>query len=301
MATTDMKPDQHGYYIHLKFKQTPELDDRRKKRYYSSLLQSKKKGKAYILNVMGDEQDRIRPREGSEVDFQNMIHLFTELGYDIEAYRDLTAKKINDTIDQFVSKLDPEVASSVVVLMSHGNEDRIYGEDGQYVNTGTVVNKFMANNCEALKDKPKLFFIQTCRINTGIKLGGRIVADSVKVRPNKTSMFNAADIYIANATCERYEALRDTDTGSWFVQAIVEEFFAGAHEYTLGRLMNEAINRVNGYAHLRRQQITTTITVRNDVYFYPKRPKRNLKGYRGVASGGTGWPGWTESMGIVYD
>ena len=61
---------------------------------YSSLLQSKAKGRAYILNVMFRNNAEYY-RKGSDMDCKNMVHLFEEIGYDVSNVHqddDLSAK-----------------------------------------------------------------------------------------------------------------------------------------------------------------------------------------------------------------
>ena len=48
-------------------------------------------------------------------------------------------------------------------IMSHGNEEGITGKDGNQVEIETLSSYFTPDQCEGLKDKPKIFFIQACR------------------------------------------------------------------------------------------------------------------------------------------
>ena len=60
----------------------------------------------------------------------------------------------------------------VCVICSHGTNKGIYGTDGEIVPIDDVTTMFDGQNCKALINKPKLFFIQACR-------GGRIQVDMV--------------------------------------------------------------------------------------------------------------------------
>ena len=59
------------------------------------------KGKAYILNNshFPELEKHLQHRFGSDVDFDNMRHLFTELGYEIEYYENLSSKVGNWLLD----------------------------------------------------------------------------------------------------------------------------------------------------------------------------------------------------------
>ena len=72
-------------------------------------------------------------------------------------------QEIDHSIDEFIEGFSTEDASSVVVLMSHGADDFIYGSDIEKVHIPSIVDKFKPNKCPALQGKPKLFFIQACR------------------------------------------------------------------------------------------------------------------------------------------
>lgn len=48
-------------------------------------------------------------------------------------------------------------------IMSHGNRKGIAGTDGKQVKVDTLSGYITPKECEVLKDKPKIFFIQACR------------------------------------------------------------------------------------------------------------------------------------------
>lgn len=53
--------------------------------------------------------------------------------------------------------------SSVVVILSHGEEGMIYGTDDRLVAIDQILNLFSNSNAKELKGKPKLFIVQACR------------------------------------------------------------------------------------------------------------------------------------------
>jgi hypothetical protein len=65
---------------------------------------------------------------------------------------------------------------SVLVVLSHGDKDRIYSSDGQWVATDWILKQFNNANCPRLRGKPKFFIFQACRwvltslCKTGLKL-----------------------------------------------------------------------------------------------------------------------------------
>jgi len=51
----------------------------------------------------------------------------------------------------------------VLCILSHGSQGSIYGTDGEEIEIDKIMEQFDGKNCPALKDKPKLFFIQACQ------------------------------------------------------------------------------------------------------------------------------------------
>ena len=77
-------------------------------------------------------------------------------------------------MDAFVRQFNDDHASSVVVLMSHGEEGKIQDVNGELVILKDIFDKF--KTCGALVDKPKMFFIQACRGSKyGVTIGNLFV------------------------------------------------------------------------------------------------------------------------------
>lgn len=51
----------------------------------------------------------------------------------------------------------------VLCLLSHGDDGVVYGSDGEKVEIEKIIAEFDGKRCEALIDRPKLFFIQACQ------------------------------------------------------------------------------------------------------------------------------------------
>lgn len=56
--------------------------------------------------------------------------------------------------------------SAVVVILTHGNRDILYGTDNQTVPVENIVACLGNANCPNLIGKPKIFIIQACRGGT---------------------------------------------------------------------------------------------------------------------------------------
>ena len=52
----------------------------------------------------------------------------------------------------------------LLFVLSHGSHGNVYGIDGHKLSIEKdIVTKFDGNNCPALVNKPKMFFIQACQ------------------------------------------------------------------------------------------------------------------------------------------
>lgn len=55
------------------------------------------------------------------------------------------------------------VSCAFVVLMAHGLEGQLKGEDEQMVELENLFEVLNNKNCQALKAKPKVYIVQACR------------------------------------------------------------------------------------------------------------------------------------------
>lgn len=55
------------------------------------------------------------------------------------------------------------VSCAFVVLMAHGVEGRLKGEDEQMVELESLFQVLNNKNCQALKARPKVYIVQACR------------------------------------------------------------------------------------------------------------------------------------------
>jgi hypothetical protein len=84
-------------------------------------------------------------------------------------------QEIRNETDAFAARFDGKQDSAVVALLSHGEDGevgsgkffhfkiQIFGIDGKTVEISELTEKLNGEKCRALRDKPKMFFIQACR------------------------------------------------------------------------------------------------------------------------------------------
>uniref|UniRef100_A0A4W2CFR7 Caspase-3 n=1 Tax=Bos indicus x Bos taurus TaxID=30522 RepID=A0A4W2CFR7_BOBOX len=106
------------------------------------------------------------------------------------------------------------------ILLSHGEENLIYGTDGKTAIKDLTAH-FRGDRCKTLLEKPKLFFIQACR---GTELDDGIQADSGPINDTDANprykIPVEADFLFAYSTVPGYYSWRNPGSGSWFVQAL---------------------------------------------------------------------------------
>ena len=51
----------------------------------------------------------------------------------------------------------------VLIIMSHGETNGIYGTDGKLTKLKDMTDIFSSSQCPELKEKPRLVFVQACR------------------------------------------------------------------------------------------------------------------------------------------
>ncbi|KAK2087539.1 Caspase-14 [Saguinus oedipus] len=107
-----------------------------------------------------------KAREGSEEDLDALEHMFQQLRFKSTMKRDPTAQQFQEELEKFQQAIDSweePVSCAFVVLMAHGREGLLKGEDGEMVKLENLFEALNNKNCQALRAKPKVYIIQACR------------------------------------------------------------------------------------------------------------------------------------------
>ncbi|XP_067672933.1 caspase-7-like isoform X1 [Haliotis asinina] len=187
----------------------------------------KRKSVVYIINnfIFGKDE-----RKGSIVDEKSLTKTFTNLSFDVQPFQNQTRAEMVNLLENVSRKIHKDTDCFVCVILSHGEEDMVYGTDGP-VEITKLLAPFKGDRCPALAGKPKLFFIQACRGKQfddgadalGIK--GDWSEDEEKEmdaedEPVTLRIPRDADFLIAYASVRGYYAWRNEKSGSWFIQAL---------------------------------------------------------------------------------
>ena len=137
----------------------------------------------------------------------------------------------------------------------------ICGAHEEIISVDEIVGYFKKSN--DLRGKPKLFFIQACRVNVTEDDSTQIVHERPLRLPPESS-----DILVAHSTIEGKAAYRDIYEGSWFIQTLIKRFNAHANRRHLMDIMiavNKDVANIEQESCRQMSQQVSTIT--KFVYF----------------------------------
>ncbi|MBZ3870357.1 Caspase-7 [Sciurus carolinensis] len=225
--TVDAKPDRSmfGSSIFRKKKKNGSTQSVRTPRdrvpTYQYNMNFEKVGKCIIINNKNfDKVTGMGVRNGTDKDAEALFKCFRSLGFDVTVYNDCSCAKMQDLLKRASEEDHSDSACFACILLSHGEENLIYGKDG-VTPIKDLTAHFRGDRCKTLLEKPKLFFIQACR---GTELDDGIQADSGPINDTDANprykIPVEADFLFAYSTVPGYYSWRNPGKGSWFVQAL---------------------------------------------------------------------------------
>lgn len=267
-------------------------------------LNHRHRGHCVIFNQENfDECLSLTTRTNSSLDVEFMVTLFKDLGFIVRAFVDLRLKEIKDILEDLAVDTDhTDCDAMVIVFMSHGGEDVLYARDHQF-HSDLLFKPFSGDECETLVGKPKIFFIQGGRgesLEEGVKLNEtRILKTKRRAvsipskhvgaespcggHPLKSNMekkdfhvSSLADFLICWSTVDGYYSWRNTNTGSWFIQALAHVLARDCWRDDVLSLMISTARHMmkfsskNPVIGLKKQMPHFSSTLTKKMYFYPK-------------------------------
>ncbi|CAO2604614.1 Casp14 [Lemmus lemmus] len=180
-----------------------------------------------------------KAREGSEEDMDALSRMFHHLKFESTMKSDPTAEQFLEELEKFQETLDDReepVSCAFVVLMAHGEEGLLKGEDEKMVRLEDLFDVLNNKNCKALRGKPKVYIIQACRggedggttylffehRDPGEEMGGEEVAVVMKSKPQTIPTYT--DTLHIFSTVEGYLSYRHDEKGSAFIQILTDVF-----------------------------------------------------------------------------
>lgn len=108
--------------------------------------------------------EKLGYRFGSENDRDKLRETFHMLGHNVEVYENLDRRSLLEELEKRSKNPDlPHYDGLVICILSHGNKGEIFTSDSIPVPLEEIQSYFDGTSCPALKDKPKLFFLQVCQ------------------------------------------------------------------------------------------------------------------------------------------
>lgn len=209
-------------------------------------------GRVVIINneiFDGSSKVNLENRAGSKQDEDSLLKFFDDtLNWERpHVFKDKSVDEIKEIMSLYSTKMGyKDVNSFFLVILSHGNEDGIYGTDCRTIKTETILNYFSAERCPGLAFKPKIFIFQACRGDLK-DCGVSIKTDSKGQNiPNLIRIPNMSDFLVAYPCVPGYTALRHEGKGSIYIQCLVRIFENYLWKDSLTELMlrlNHVISR----------------------------------------------------------
>lgn len=235
-------------------------------------LNHRHRGHCVIFNQENfDECLSLNTRTNSSLDVEFMVTLFKDLGFIVRAFVDLRLKEIKDILEDLAVDTDhTDCDAMVIVFMSHGGEDVLYARDHQF-HSDLLFKPFSGDECETLVGKPKIFFIQ---VGAESPCGGHPLKSNMEKKDFHVS--SLADFLICWSTVDGYYSWRNTNTGSWFIQALAHVLARDCWRDDVLSLMISAARHMmkfsskNPVIGLKKQMPHFSSTLTKKMYFYPK-------------------------------
>lgn len=248
-------------------------------------------GIAVIINNKTFKHEECRA--GSDIDCRDLVLTFRYLGYIVLEYKDLKQKQILEVIDGMANLKDfklkfngkpihdhSDFDSFVCCIMSHGENDVVYGIHSEKVQITNLTYKLRSDVCPSLAGKPKMFFIQACR---GPQMdGGETTTPNSSLLPNhmiadqnREAVIDApaskvADFFVGHSTSPDFVSFRDPYKGSWYMWELCIALCTLSTCRPLRDIMDEVNTRVNQeHSHqFSRQAPVYSSSLRRKIFFW---------------------------------
>uniref|UniRef100_A0A1Q3FLD2 Putative caspase-1 n=1 Tax=Culex tarsalis TaxID=7177 RepID=A0A1Q3FLD2_CULTA len=210
-------------------------------------MTSASRGIIFIVNIIRYKNNTHPTRNGAEVDRDNLVSLFRQLGFKVFYYEDLTNEDFQWLVKELKNSPHLSAECFAFYILAHGNHnkgwDKIYLHENSILYVHDILKLFNNENCPKLINRPKLFFFSICRGDKADFGQYRSDANTERdgmINRNKeppTNMPTYADMYICFSTVPGFSAHRDTNHGSWLVESMCQVWTKHAHDTDVEQLM----------------------------------------------------------------
>lgn len=224
-----------------------------------------------VNNVEFDKQEK---REGSTKDAETLKGVFEWLDFTTYIHTNVTKEELEVILKKYQKNPGHKTADCFVFcILSHGDFGCIFTSDDKAFSIKKILSHFTAQECVALAQKPKLFFIQACQgyetqSSITIKTDGKpfdpILPPSVETVPNW------AHFLLSLSTVPGYVSFRDAKKGSWFIQSLckhLEDMVPGADILTILTAVNKDVGSETNKTGTKKQMPLLSSTLYKMVKF----------------------------------
>lgn len=218
----------------------------------------------------------LNERAGAKKDEEHFVSMFKFLGYTTSVHRNQSSAEMFAKMEELNQMDHSHYDSLVVCISSHGNQRAIFGSDSVEVNRDEFCNSI--KSCPSLKGKPKMFFIQACRLPV-VNADSNKNGEEGEATPMTTPLHPDADMLIANASTPDNAAYITAYQGSWFAASLKRKLTDPALVYsrTLSQLLQEVnrevckqIGQTKNEDETVNQCVEVTTRLRKGVTFFQK-------------------------------
>lgn len=197
-------------------------------------------------------------KEISQRDKYNLELTLNKLGFSTEicVNSELTADGIKEIVRFYASSDYSNLASLAVFVSSHGESDFVYGIDGRRVYLKEIIELFGYN--ESLNEKPKMFFIDSCRNDK-----------SDVFHPRKSYEPSRPDFLIGHATANGFSSFGNTSTGSVYISSLcqmLDKYALSIRRLDMASILTRTHRRV-GQSNAEKQYPCFFSSLTKDFYF----------------------------------
>jgi hypothetical protein len=102
---------------------------------------------------------------GSFKEMHRFRKIFFQFHFEVIMKTNLMSQQIIDLLSEvsITRELEDQDAFILMIITHENGRGEIYGFDGQPIPIQLLISLFDNNRCEGLKEKPKMFFFNSCR------------------------------------------------------------------------------------------------------------------------------------------
>lgn len=214
-------------------------------------MESRPRGFCLIFNNMSFK-DKNLDRHGANFDEGKLRDLFGKLHFKVCIGKDKDKHQMERICARLGGKDHTQYDAFVCIIMSHGTSgDKIMGVDGRTIAIEDLMSEFNAVRCPSLTNKPKIFLVQACRGSEEGEFPGpndQQIADNIfsDSTLSRSRLPKESDFLLAYSSVPGYVSFRMPDSGSFFIQTLVDVFEKKHHKDHLEDMLIEVRRKVSG-------------------------------------------------------